>query len=378
MSNKLLIFIDWFLPAYKAGGPIQSVANLVKHLGDELEISIVTSNKDLGENIPLKNIIYNEWHVMDSCRVIYLDESHQNSLFYNKIFEEDNYSVVYFNSLFSLKFTLLPLWLLRKRKIKKVLAPRGMLGKGALSIKKIKKQIFLKSFKILKLHQIVKWHATAEEEEEEIKLNFGDKCNIEIVPNLSSKIDFNYKKKKKNKKELEVFFLSRISLKKNLINAIEMLSKVEGNNKIIFTIIGPINDNDYWETCKNKIDLLPNNIKVDYLGAIPNHELNNILKTKHVLLLPTQHENFGHVIIESWQNGCPVIISDQTPWQNLETKSIGFSLALNNHDPFVKAIDFFAVMDDNNFDKWSKKSFNFAKEFTENPELVAKSKKLFY
>ena len=35
-----------------------------------------------------------------------------------------------------------------------------------------------------------------------------------------------------------------------------------------------------------------------------------------------QHENFGHVIVESWQNGCPVLISENTPWKNLESQKL--------------------------------------------------------
>ena len=41
-KKKILVFIDWYLPGYRAGGPIQSIANLVNHLDDELDISIVT------------------------------------------------------------------------------------------------------------------------------------------------------------------------------------------------------------------------------------------------------------------------------------------------------------------------------------------------
>ena len=41
MKNKLkktiLCFVDHYLPGYKAGGPIQSIVNLVENLGDEFE-----------------------------------------------------------------------------------------------------------------------------------------------------------------------------------------------------------------------------------------------------------------------------------------------------------------------------------------------------
>ena len=38
---KILVFIDWYKPAYKAGGPISSVYNLTELLGDEIQFYIV-------------------------------------------------------------------------------------------------------------------------------------------------------------------------------------------------------------------------------------------------------------------------------------------------------------------------------------------------
>lgn len=35
--SKVLIFIDWFAPGYKAGGPITSNVNIVEHLSDKLD-----------------------------------------------------------------------------------------------------------------------------------------------------------------------------------------------------------------------------------------------------------------------------------------------------------------------------------------------------
>ena len=42
---KILIFIDWFLPAYKAGGPVRSVANMIDALQDIYDFFIVTKQK---------------------------------------------------------------------------------------------------------------------------------------------------------------------------------------------------------------------------------------------------------------------------------------------------------------------------------------------
>ncbi|WP_159022678.1 glycosyltransferase family 4 protein [Formosa sp. L2A11] len=375
-KEKILIFIDWFLPGYKAGGPIQSVNNIVFHLHDEFDISIVTSNKDLGESAPYKDLEFNTWQVKTNYKVMYLDDEHQNSKLYKKLIEEEDYNYVYFNSLFSVKFTLLPLWTFRKTSLKQILAPRGMVGKGALAIKPLKKKVFISLFKLNGLHKKVVWHATSGLEKEEIEDQFGHDLDIRIAPNLSSKMGV-YQDKEKEVKSLNVFFLSRIALKKNLLKALEYLSHTNSDYKIKFSIIGPIDEADYWQSCEAYIKKMPKHVEVTYLGAIPNYKLKDTLKNQHVLLLPTMHENFGHVIMESWQNGCPIIISDQTPWDELQEKHIGYSVPLSKPEAFVNKINFFAEMNEVSFNTWSKFSYDFAAIFTQKPQLVIDTKKLF-
>ena len=62
VSNKLriLIFIDWYIPAFKAGGPIRSVFNIVTQLSDVFEFYIITGDRDLGDLIPYPDLKLNE------------------------------------------------------------------------------------------------------------------------------------------------------------------------------------------------------------------------------------------------------------------------------------------------------------------------------
>ena len=54
-KTKILIVIDWYRPAHKAGGPITSIENLLDLLGDEphLEFYVVCGVFDYGEQQPL-------------------------------------------------------------------------------------------------------------------------------------------------------------------------------------------------------------------------------------------------------------------------------------------------------------------------------------
>ncbi len=391
MPNKIiLIFIDWFLPGYKAGGPIQSVANLVNQFKTEFDISIVTSNHDLGEKTSYPGIALNEWIGMDGYRIIYLDKVHENIKFYRQLFSQTSFDILYCNSFFSIPYTLKPILIARSYVKQIVLAPRGMLGTGALQIKWFKKKGFIALAKSLRFYNNITWHATAESEKEEIKKIFGQKAKVKLAPNLLSERQLNNTKRSKQRGEVNLFFVSRIAQKKNLLEAIKMLALTSAQFQIKYTIIGPIDEPQYWEKCKNEIANLPAHVVIDYIGAINNKELTELLSKYHFLLLPTLHENYGHVIMESLQCGCPVIISDRTPWRNLQniefkpidaaptsTIKVGWDLPLENHKLWIETIEKSAVMNQAEYDEMSNNAFNYAQSIVNNKEIREANRKLF-
>ena len=353
-----MIFIDWYLPGYKAGGAIQSVSNLVAHLKDEYDFSIITRNTDYCETIPYPNIISDEWNVFpDATRVYYFSE--------NKL---------------SRKFTITPLKFFREKKIdvKVILAPRGMLGKGALNIKPLRKKIFLNYSRVFKLYKDIVWHASSEQEAYEIRDNFGGDAKIIVALNLSVIPDNPWKQKNKKKGEAKFVFLSRISRKKNLRFALELLQEIHANYKISFDIIGPIEDPQYWNECLGILGSFPENIPVNIIDAIPPDEIQVRLSEYHFFLFPTEHENFGHVILEALNASCPVIISDQTPWRNLEKEKCGWDISLEDKNRWEKVMATAIDMDQNEFDVWSENAARKAKVFQQSETAVESFRKLFF
>ena len=63
MPNKpnILIFIDWFLPGFKAGGPIKSVSNIVNSLHQDFNFFIITSDRDIDDNKPYETEPLDKW-----------------------------------------------------------------------------------------------------------------------------------------------------------------------------------------------------------------------------------------------------------------------------------------------------------------------------
>jgi hypothetical protein len=99
--NKLLILYDYFSPAYKAGGPIQSILNLVRSLDEYYNIYIITSNFDLGDSIPL-NVESDKWLRFENtnARVIYISKRKIKSIYIFQLINQVNPSRIFVNGVF--------------------------------------------------------------------------------------------------------------------------------------------------------------------------------------------------------------------------------------------------------------------------------------
>ncbi|EPZ59913.1 glycosyl transferases group 1 family protein [[Clostridium] sordellii ATCC 9714] len=94
-------------------------------------------------------------------------------------------------------------------------------------------------------------------------------------------------------------------------------------------------------------------------GSVETEEVVNVLKQHHVFLFPTFGENYGHVIQEALSAGCPVILSDQTPWQDLEKNGAGYVFPIDDDEKFVLALEKYAYMGDIEFKSHVDKALNY-------------------
>jgi glycosyltransferase involved in cell wall biosynthesis len=376
--KKIIVFIDWFLPGYKAGGPIQSCANLIDHLKDEYDFSVVTRDTDYCETQPYPNVKSNEWNILpNGKRVYYFSSDQLNKKNIKVLIKKEQYDIIYMNGIFSFWFTLLPLYYAKKKNAKNiVIAARGMFAVSALSIKKIKKRFFLLVVKIIRLFNGIIFQATTQQESNDIKTELGKKVQIKIAPNLPKKKNTNALYHRiKEKGCVRIVNIARISPEKNLKYALEVLQKVKG--KVEFDIYGPVYNKPYWDECSVLIQNMPLNVKVFYKQSIESERIEEALKNYHFMFMPTRGENFGHIILESLSSGCPVIISDQTVWRNLEEKKIGWDLSLLNHDNFTKVIERAVKMSQEEYDSISNRAFNYAHTFINNKETIEQNIDLF-
>jgi len=275
--------------------------------------------------------------------------------------------VIYINSLFStatqsnlIQVLLYSLF----NKCRVIIAPRGELDEGALAIKSTKKKVFVFLFKLFVGRKII-FHATTEKEKEFIKRQLKNQVLVaENIPTVLTEQSTRIKLPNRSK----FIFISRICTKKNLLFALNCLKNINIDGELEFTIIGPVEDAAYWKKCEIVIDQLPSNIKCIVLGAFPHHQIQGKLAANHYMLFPTMAENFGHIIYESLINGLPVVISDNTPWDNGYDNGV-FAYSLAEEKSFIDRVENFHRLQQPEYDILSKNAFEYAKSKV-NLELI--------
>ncbi|MDB5191413.1 MAG: hypothetical protein JWQ96_976 [Segetibacter sp.] len=378
MNKKLLILVDWFVPGFKAGGPIRVCTNVAFALRDIYDVHVLTSDTDHGELKPYPNIISNEWisSLDKKIQVYYARRTSLSLCQIRRQLIEADADFIYLNHMWSPLFVLYPLWLKYRGIIKGkvILCPRGGLYESAIAVKSFKKRPLLKILNWLKIQNKILFHATNEREKKAIEAYFP-KSSILIADDMPTFIQPSYVPTIKEEGILNCVFVARIVEIKNLLFLLDILIKVK--TTIRLTIVGPIEDLAYWNTCKRKIEMLPGNVSVIYDGPKENSEVHEILQKNHLYILPSKGESFGHSILEALLNGKPVLISDQTPWLNLKSKKVGWDIKLDNHEAFYEVIEQAARWGQLEYNEYSYSAYYFAKTYIDKSQVKQDYLKLF-
>ena len=325
---RILAVVEWYPPAYRAGGPIRSVHNLMRLLQAQTphHLEVVCGDRDLGASEPLEGVPVDVPHDQDGIAVTYRSEV-SLAWWREKLRGSDDApapDVLYLNSLFSLPFALQPLRAARELGIRVVLAPRGMLGGGALAIKPVKKKLFMTVARWVGWFRDVRWHASTEVEAAEVREVFSkaEVCTALNVPLFEAICE-----SPQWGGETVWIMLGRIQRKKNLHFALEALQDVDlTGHELVVELVGLAEDEAYLERL---LGMAKPGLKVVHRGPVPPHELGEVWGRAHALLMPTTHENFGHAVVEAWAHGRPVLLSDQTPWRELKRNDLGWELPLD-------------------------------------------------
>lgn len=342
----VLVFIKHFAPGFKMGGPVQSIQGMISYLPDVVSLRVITLDRDYTDTSPYPAIAANRWLPFGAARVRYC-----GGIFaaLRALRKSAPGRTLYLQSCFSPGWSLLPLLLARLgvlRPDRIVVAPRGELSAGALSLRPRKKRAALSAIRLLGLHRGVRFQATTEEEVQEIRERLGVAADrVVLLRNLPPGRGTYGRLAPggKARGRLRMVFMSRISPKKNLHVVIAAMAQLPAG--ITLDVYGPADDLRYLMLCEALVARHGLHERVLFHGGVEPPRVGGVLAEHDVFVLATKGENFGHAIYEALAQGVPAILSDRTPWRGLWKDRAGIDVDLAQPDALPRALALFADMD---------------------------------
>jgi len=354
---RVAIISSSFYPAILYGGPISATWDIANGLAEKgIKVYVSTTNANFSTKLDVKTNIflkhsrnlfikyYNEeilnYFSLKFILGVWSDIKKADFIYIQYIF---NYTV-FFSLLFSL--------ILRKRVL---LCPRGCLSTRALKYKhRIKKKIWLNLF-IKPLVSNIIWQASSYIEKKDILNIFKEAKIVEMADcvicddfnniNKISKLDLVYNTTNQRFSEIsELFFsMGRLHEIKGfdiVIDAFHLFLKDNPNAKLL--IAG--SDDGYKNKLIEQISKLNLEKSVFLIGNINFKLKQTLLANCSAFVLASHFESFGIVIAESLASGTPVIISNKTPWKDIEFNKCGI-FTENNSVSFFNAFCSFKTME---------------------------------
>jgi glycosyltransferase involved in cell wall biosynthesis len=357
LECRILCFIDWYYPAYKAGGPVRSVYNLCALLENKVDFTILCRQKDIDGTVvshpssqgivgPFGENIY--YRKIPSVALI------------KKWSDANPNGTWYINGIYSFRYSILPLIILKAMRLKNkvIVAPRGMLNPGALNIKSNKKKWFLSFATRLGLYHNVFWHATSSQELRCIQEQFQPSIEHTILSNIPVKPADNAGSSLKKKNSLKLYTVTRVVPIKQLEVIVRAVEQT-GLYPISLDIIGPVEDEGY-ATILAALGEKIEGFDLRFLGPMAPEQIVAAQKQYDLFCLPSANENFGHAIYEAMACGNPVLISDQTPWKHLLSHSAGADIPTDNINQWTLFLSRFFHMEQAEHELWKKSALSFA------------------
>jgi glycosyltransferase involved in cell wall biosynthesis len=383
---RVTIVCRSFPPAYLRGGPARSLGALVEALGEEFRFSVITSAYDESSVGTMPGIQSDQWSRRGSVAVWYSSKKRPAPWGIARLIRALSPDVLYLNSQFDVWFAVLPLLACRltSRTFAVLLAPRGELSLGALSLKRRKKRLFLSVYRLLRLDRFADWHASTEIERSDIERVYGTGPRIHVASDLrldlpaiqqvqgeTNSIDA----RRLKHGETTIVYLSRIVPKKNLATLLNALPLLE--HSVHLSIAGPIEDKRYWRKCERLIRALPKSQTAAYVGTILPHDVVAFLERFDLFVLPTLGENFGHVVLESLAAATPVIVGNDTPWQRVQEVGAGMLCDPSSPPALARQIDQFVQMSGDEQRRMRLAARRFARELITDPSGVDANRAMF-
>lgn len=331
---RISVIIPSFYPAVVYGGTIFASLNYARMLAKEgHQIFVSTTNTNRAERLKVTTGEFME--IENNIFVKYYNETIVDKFsfsFYLNISKDiKKAEVVHIQAIFN---TPIPISLIYSRLFKKpvLLSPHGVLGEWVMNEGSAFKKIWLRFF-IKPFAGYVNWHATSEQEKNEILHHFPE-AKIYTVPNpiildeyeninvLSKSAFLNKFTNRSGNPERILVSMGRLQKKKGFDILIKSFLKVKDAYPSACLLIAGHDEGEKQNLEKLIRDRqLENNIF--FTGHLEGQDKVDFLGNADLFVLPSHNENFGIVYAEALAAGTPVIASTETPWSEVETFKCG-------------------------------------------------------
>jgi len=225
----------------------------------------------------------------------------------------------------------------RKAKKPYLVTPRGMLypqdiAKASTGFKKLSLRLRL----LRDLNRAACVHVTCEDEMRHCR-NLGVKSPMCIIPNPVEIKDYPIEK------EDNVFrfgYLGRVSRRKNIHGLVcaymELGEKVKGTELLIIGGGDELYMQELYDMAKSCVCGT-----IRFAGFLNGEEKDRALASCSVLVMPSEFENLGNVVLEGLVRRIPCIATEGAPWSELNTEHCGWQVPYKHEairDVLLKAL----------------------------------------
>ncbi|MEM5831157.1 MAG: glycosyltransferase [Candidatus Aenigmatarchaeota archaeon] len=336
---KVLHVIPSYEPAWRFGGTVTATSNLCRALAKKgIDVTVYTTDADgkggyldvpLNEPLDLGGVKVWYFH----CDLLPKDAFYSRGLAKKLKETVKDFDIVHVSAIW--QWIQVNVYKACKKQNKPyIVTPHSSLMNYAFKFgPKLNKKIYWKLFGKKTIKKASAIHFLCEGEREGSRSLCKDVTSF-ILPNG---IDVN-KFKRENKKgsllrdklgipqeAIVLLFLGRIHPKKQIEYIIKSIPEILKYKKdVFFLIVGPIEDENYY----NKLKVLLNTLKVSsnviWIGSVKNEEVIEYYCASNIMVLPSIVEGISMAAIEAMCASLPLLVSNRVAnWHEIEEDKAG-------------------------------------------------------
>ncbi len=215
-----------------------------------------------------------------------------------------------------------------------IIAPRGMMSPWAWRHNRWKKKLAQSWIHPEAMNKATGWHATSTQEADDIR-SHGFTQPICISPNsvtapTSGQIDEAREHWTNICPEVEhrpvALFYSRFHRKKRILELIDLWLKIAPAQWLLLVVGIP---EEY--TVDDLASYVQRNSGADRVKVYSGVNVPVPYPVASLFLLPSHSENFGLVIAEAMAHGVPALVTDQTPWLEVNKRNCGWCVPWDDY-----------------------------------------------